>query len=300
MIDKETVLITGGSGFIGSYLTKHLENKGFEVRILSRTITKKGFYHWNPDMETIDESAFFGLDHIIHLAGASIADKKWTKKRKKVLIDSRVKSTSFLLSSLEKHKHSLSLKSIVCTSAIGFYGNRGDKLLTERDKVGDDFLAEVCQQWEHTTKKLAQYAPNFNIVRIGLVLAKDGGALPKMLMTKTLGVLNYFGNGQQYYSWIHIKDLVGIFTSLLHKNQNQEVYNAVAPNPIRNKAFIESIATTSKRAIVVPIPSWALRLIMGEMADVVLNSNNVSSAAIQQTGYQFVFPELKNALEDLL
>ena len=299
MDKNEIVLITGGSGLVGSHLRKDLEDQGFTVRILSRSKQGENSFYWNPGKKEIDHEVFGQLDHIIHLAGAGIADGRWTEKRKQTIIDSRVETGEFLAECLEYNRREMHLKSIVCASAVGYYGNRGEELLNETSEKGSDFMAEVCEKWEQSSKRLQHYAETFNIVRIGIVLSKDGGVLPKMLMTKKVGVLNYFGNGQQYYSWIHIEDVVRIFIFLMQHPTGQIVYNAVANQPLTNKAFIKTIADLGNQ-LVLPAPEIALKLAMGEMSAVVLNSNRVSNEAIEAEGYQFEYPKLKLALKTLL
>ncbi len=225
-------------------------------------------------------------------------DKKWSSERKKELIDSRVESAQMLYDALKRQK--VVLKSYVGASAVGFYGDQKERLIDENSTLGDDFLAEVCQKWEVVTNIL-RTENRFPVatIRIGIVLSSQGGALPQLDLPVKFGVGAYLGDGQQYYPWIHIDDVCQIIIYALFKPLN-DVYNAVAPHPVTNKALVKTIAKVKGRPFIpTPGPKFVLNLVMGEMAAVLLNSQNVSSKKIVAAGFTFQFPELEMALEDI-
>ena len=234
---KQSILIAGGSGLVGSRLIELLDKEKFDIHILSRSPkTREGItYHsWDFSTMSIDEDAV-KVDYIINLNGAGIADERWTNKRKQLLISSRVKSAELIQKALEKTNHRP--KAYLSASAVGFYGDRGNEELYETSPVGSGFMAECCQLWEQSAQKLKGLVDRLVINRIGIVLSTKGGALPKVLMTKSIGLYNYFGNGQQYYSWIHIDDLCKVFLSQMHDDTMKGIYNAVSPDPLTNKQF---------------------------------------------------------------
>lgn len=296
---KKSVLIAGGSGLVGSRLTKKLLDKGYEVRWLSRS-KKQGSvptFQWDTDKGHIDEDAFSGVNAIINLAGAGIADARWTGSRKKLLIESRTKTAALL----DKYitQLGLSLDIYINASAVGFYGDRGTDLMTEEDKAGTGFLAECCQAWESAAEKVQGDFPKA-ILRIGIVLSTKGGALEKMLLPLKMRTNTYFGDGDQYMSWIHIDDMCGIIAHLID-HPHSGIYNCVASHPLPNKVLVDEVAKgVGVKAIKVPAPAFALRLAMGEMADVVLESTRVSNSKVRQTGFTFEFQNVTNAVRNLL
>ena len=297
----ETVLIAGGSGMIGSELEKMLANKGYEVLILSRNRqlvqSKANYIHWDVSNGQIDERFNFA-DHLINLCGAGIADKRWTSKRKKTIISSRIEPLQLLINkSKEYNKH---FKSIISASAIGYYGDGGDELLKEDTPVQTkEFLSDVCVLWEDQAKLCESITSKLSIVRIGTVLGKGGGALAKMAMTIPYGVANFMGNGRQYMSWIHISDMCKMMIYLIEGNHSG-IFNAVAPQPIRNKEFTEILQKTiNPKSVLLPAPAIGLKLALGEMSRVVLNSSNVSSEKISASGFEFMFPDVESALSEI-
>lgn len=297
-----TVLIAGGTGLIGKHLSQLLIKKGYTVRHLSRKQDFSGqfpAFAWNVDTGMVDETAFEGVDHVINLAGTGIADKAWTKARKQLIIDSRVKSALLLKKQIEKNDWKP--QSYISSAAIGFYGNvPEDRWIGEDQLVGTGFLAESCDAWEGAIRMVKSTGVRTIALRIGLVLTLDGGALPKLLSPMRFGVAPYMGNGQQWYAWIHIEDLCRMFVAAIENENMKGVYNAVAPNPVRNKDFTRAIIKNWKsRALLVPAPAWALRFGLGEMADVVLSGARVSANRIMNTGFEFEYPYLENALQAL-
>jgi uncharacterized protein (TIGR01777 family) len=299
------VLITGGSGFIGKQITNLLQRNGYSVSILSRRGGNFGnleTFKWDPDAGTIDVSAFEDLFGIIHLAGASIADKKWSRQRKKEIMDSRVKSASLIFRSLEELDEKDRPKVFISASGIGYYGyDTGSILVDEASNPGDDFLATVCKEWELAADTFKELYIRVVKFRIGLVMSNAGGALPVMMRPVKFGVGAGLGRGDQYMSWIHIEDLARMFLKGLEDDDMDGNYNAVAPNPVTNKELMRTIAKELNKPFFLPnVPSFALKMVMGEMASMVTGGNKVSSDKIATTGFEFNFRKLEIALENLL
>ena len=296
-----TVLIGGGTGFVGGHLSRRLRRDGHEVRHLSRTRDLKAefpAYHWDLTAGSIDEAALRDVDYLINLAGAGIADKRWSDARKKVIIESRTKGNELLAATVER----LGLRPtlFVSAGAIGYYGDRGEEVMTEEAKPGEGFLSTSCIVWEQSVGAMEKLGVPTTIVRTGIVLHPEEGALEKMLLPLKFGTSTYFGDGQQYYSWIHIEDLIDIYAFIIER-QLTGVYNAVSPNPVRNKPFAAALGPAmGKNALVVPAPEFALKVALGEMSHTVLDSTFVSADKIQQAGYRFTYPELSQALAQLL
>ncbi len=295
------VLITGGSGLVGTYLTDLLLANDFEVCHLSRKPTgaeKVPTFQWNIDTGALDVKAL-QVDHIIHLAGAGVADSKWTEKRKQAIYNSRIDSTRLLAQALTKH--GLKLESFVCASAVGYYGSDTGAVLVDEDAPpANDFLAKVVVDWEAAAEELRAVSKEVTKIRIGVVLAKEGGALAKMKQPIQFGVGAPLGSGKQYVSWIHVRDLCAICLWAL-QNGKGGVYNAVAPNPVTNKELTRHIARTLKRPLLLPpVPGMVLKGLLGEMAGIVLGGNNVSSRKLVDSGFKFEFDTVEHALRDLL
>jgi uncharacterized protein len=298
-MEKKRVLITGGSGLVGSRLTELLFSNGFEVRWLSRNPGNMGdvkIYKWDIAAQTIDEAAFDGLYAVIHLAGAGVADKRWTDAYKKEIRDSRIQSTQLLFKYLQKFP----VPHFIGASAVGYYGNRGDELLKESSAAGDSFLAKVCIDWEAEMNRIAQIGCRVALIRIGIVLSTKGGALPVMDKPVRLAVGAYLGNGKQYMPWVHIEDLCRMFIHLVEQENLTGPFNGGAPEPLRNKDFIKSIAKALGRPFIpAPGPEFGLKIVLGEQADMVLMSNRTSAERILSTGFQFQFTDAVSALQDL-
>ena len=294
------VLIAGGTGLIGSHLSIQLLNAGYEVELLSRkagTYNGINAYKWSVDDKEIFHPELDKIDVVINLAGAGIADKKWTKERKKVIIQSRVNAAR----TFEKYMQEGKLKPEVylSASAVGYYGDRGEEELTEDLEPGDDFLAQTTIEWEKAADLMNPFTRVVK-VRIGIVLSSKGGALPEMANPQRFGVGALLGGGKQYMPWVHIDDIAGMILFLLSNEKATGVFNAVSPNPVTQKEMVSAIAKGMGRpAIKIPAPGFALKLAMGEMAALVLNSNKVVPERIQNLGYQFNFTDASNALRDL-
>lgn len=300
-----TVLISGGSGLIGRHLCKKLKEKGYNVAILSRTKQHNNnsdiqIYTWNLDKKEIEKKALETADYIIHLAGANIWDKRWTTKRKQLIIDSRVKTGQLIFDKIKENKHKL--KAFISASAVGYYGAiTSDKIFSETDPPADDFLGETCRQWEQSADRFEELGVRTVKIRTAPVLTKQGGALAKMITPVKMGIGSAIGNGKQYLPWIHINDLCGIYIKAIEDMQMNGAFNAVAPDHRVNEDFIRTLARVLKKPFWFPnIPAIAMKIIFGRMSEVVLKGSRVSSDKIRKAGYTFQFPDLESALTDLV
>ena len=294
----EKVLITGGSGLIGRRLSFLLKSRGYEVRILSRSNNPKNNYKtfvWNVSEQYINDSAFEGLNHIIHLAGAGIADKRWSEKRKKEIIASRVASTNLLYNSVKRLK--TPLNSFISASATGYYGAvTSETIFEEKDKPAKDFLGKVCSLWEDSIFQFNQIKIRTVALRTGIVLSKDGGALKKM---KT-PIITALGNGKQYMPWIHIDDLCELYIKAIEDEQFKGAFNAVSPEHISNLSFSKKISKIFNYPfLALGAPSLILQIVFGEMSTIILNGSRISANKIKQAGFKFKFENLEKALKNL-
>jgi uncharacterized protein (TIGR01777 family) len=299
----ETVLISGGRGLIGNLLSEKLKEKGYEVALLSRKKkTNPGFtiYTWDLNKNEIEQEAIKRCNYIIHLAGANISSKRWSKKRKQLIIDSRVKSAHLLFDKISASGNHL--KAFISSSAIGYYGAiTSDRIFTESDPPGHDFLAETCRLWEEAADKFKDIGIRTVKIRSGVALSTQGGALPKILAPVEIGLGSAIGNGKQYMPWIHIDDLCEIYIKALEDSKMEGAYNAVAPDDKTNKEFTLTLAHVLKEPFWFPnTPVFSLKLIFGEMADTITKGSRVSSKKVMAAGFKFKFPDLGNALVDLL
>ena len=294
------VILAGGTGMIGSHLIDALASEGADTALLSRsTKMYKGLkaYQWSTEDGTIDPEALEGVDYIVNLAGAGIADKRWTESRKKVIVESRIKSAELLKRELVKK--GIKPLGYLSASAVGYYGDRGDEQLTESSGPGDDFIAETVVQWENAADTLAELMPVIK-VRWGIVLSTKGGALPKMAGPQGFGIGAILGSGKQYYPWIHIDDVARVIIFLLKRENFSGVVNGVAPTPVTQREFVDAIERGMKKpALKVPAPAFAIRMGMGEMASVVLNSHRVVPKKLKEMGYEFKFTDPAEAMRDL-
>ena len=241
-----------------------------------------------------------GVTHVINLTGAGVADGRWTTARKKKIIDSRMQSTLLLQEMITKTK---TVKTFIAGTAVGYYGSRGDEWLTEEHDPGTGFLADVVKLWEDSidAQQLAREGVRVSIIRTGIVLATTGGALPKMILPLKGLISPYFGQGQQWYSWIHLQDICRIFLHCLQSSDCKGIYNGVAPQPSQQKNFAQAlIKASNKPALLIPSPTFGIKLALGEMSATVLDSTRCTSSKIEQSGFEFQFAQLDEALEDLL
>ncbi len=305
----ETVLITGGTGLIGKALSAALVEKGYRVIILTRNVEERSatgkelsYAEWDIVKQFIDPKAIETADHIIHLAGAGIADKRWTKKRKQEIINSRVDSSKLIAGSLQKISNKI--KTVVSASAIGWYGPDpsvpNPNPFTENDPPYNDFLGTVCQQWEESISPVKELGKRLVIVRTAPVLSKEGGVVGKFKTPLRFGMATILGNGKQVMSWIHIDDLVNIYIAAIENKAISGVYNAVAPDHVTNKELVMQLARSRQRFFIpIHIPSFVLKMIAGELSVEVLKSCTVSTDKIRSTGFEFRFPVIGDALNSL-
>ena len=293
------IVVSGASGLIGTQLVAKLSSSGHEVVRLVRRSPKAGEIQWNPKSGTLDAAALEGTDAVIHLSGAGIGDKRWTDGYRKEILDSRTDTTALLAKTIA----SLSRKPSVFLSgsAIGIYGARNDEQLTEVSTHGTGFLAEVCEQWEAAAKPAVDTGVRTVYLRTGIVLSPKGGALKKLLPLFKLGVGGKFGNGKQWQSWISIDDEIGAIEYLLTANVSGAV-NLTAPNPVTNAEFTKVLASVLKRPAIVPVPTFAPKILLGgELADALLfTGQRVIPAALNASGYVFKHTTLESALRSLL
>ncbi|HOY05114.1 MAG TPA: TIGR01777 family oxidoreductase [Saprospiraceae bacterium] len=292
-------LLAGGTGFIGTRLADMLLQQGHVVRLLTRQPKGAGQFAWDVEKGTIDRKALEGVDYVVNLAGAGIADKRWTEARKREIVDSRVKSTHMLAEAVKQSGHQP--QAWVSASAIGYYGNSGEQKMHETDAPVDrSFMVDCCEQWEQAVDEIAALGIRTVKLRLGVVLEKGGGALDEFVKPLRFGLGTYFGNGQAWYSWIHRDDVCRAFIWALETPDVDGVFNLVAPYPIRNKALVKAIAHARRRpAVFLPVPSFALRLLFGEMSATILNSNLIASEKIEQAGFIFQYPDTDKALESI-
>lgn len=299
----KNVLITGGTGMVGTALTKKLQAAGYSVSYLSRSLNKNAdinIYKWDVNQKSIDENAIINADYIIHLAGTNIGDKKWTAKVKKEIILSRKESTQLLYESIKKHNPKL--KAFISTSAVGYYGiKESEHTFTEEDSAGKDFLAGVCVKWEENVSKISALGIRTAIIRTGVVLSKTGGALEQMAMPVKFGAGAALGSGKQYIPWIHIEDICAVYLKAIQDEEMHGIYNGVGTQHINNKDFTKTIAKVLNRPFFLPnIPSFVIKTALGERAVIALKGNKVSAEKLLKSGFSFKYEILEKALEDLL
>ena len=305
----ETVLITGGTGMIGKALTQALIERGFDVIILTRnpndkqkTINDKLSYAaWDVKNQTLDKNAFAKADYIIHLAGANFADKRWNSKVKQEIVSSRVDSAKLLIESLKTIPNEV--KTVISASGISWYGadnNKVSKPFSEDDPPADDFMAQTCKQWEAAIEPASFLGKRLIKFRIGPVLSTDGGAYFEFRNPVKFGLAGIIGNGKQIISWIHIDDLVRAILFAMETAQMEGVYNAVSPEPVSNRRMILEIAkNTEKFYLPIHAPSFALKVVFGEMINEIIKSTTVNSAKLQQAGFIFQYTDLRSAILQL-
>ena len=291
-------LISGGSGLIGSALVPSLQSHGYEVtRLVRRKAGGPNELQWDPT-GPISPGLVSEFDAVIHLSGENVAGR-WTEQKKCRIRESRIFTTDFLALALAKTERKPG--TFICASAIGYYGNRGDEVLTEDSLSGEGFLPEVCREWEFATGPAADAGVRVVNLRTGIVLSREGGALKQMLLPFRLGLGGRIGDGQQWWSWIHVDDLVSAVHHILQNESLRGPVNMTAPNPATNAEFTRTLAEALKRPARLPVPAFALRLLFGELADEgLLASARVMPERLTQSGFHFRFSELKTALIDLL
>jgi hypothetical protein len=311
-------MITGGTGLIGSALTKLLINNGYNVVILSRNPLKTAQEHeyegrigafrsagnvyysrWDIEKQYIDPAALANTDHIIHLAGAGVADKRWTASRKKEILESRTQSSALLVKALRDLPHKV--KDVISSSAIGWYGPDKGTPFVETDPAAPDFLGKTCLAWENSISPVEDLGIRLVKLRTGIVLSHKGGALKEFRKPMRMGVAAIMGSGKQMVSWIHVDDLCRLFLYAMEETSMRGVYNAVAPVPVSNGELTRTLSEhiTKGRALPVNVPVPVLNIMLGEMSVEVLKSATVSSEKVQQAGFTFFYPTVQNAIRYL-
>ena len=303
----DTVIITGGTGLIGNALSKFLLSRGYQVIILTRNpkahrSSSPGISYaaWNIDEQSANEEAFKKAKYLIHLAGAGVADKSWTEKRKKEIVESRTKSSALLIKAMGSIPNEI--VSVVSASAIGWYKQNMSHPAVETDPPADDFLGETCVAWENSIKPIEELGKKLVILRTGIVLSNEGGAFPAFKKPIQYGIAGILGNGKQIISWIHIEDLCRLYMEAMINISWSGIYNAVAPNPVNNRNFTTELAKRIKGNffIPMPVPNFILRFILGERSEEVLKSSNISAGKLKQQGFQFIYPTIDTAFTDLI
>jgi len=300
----ETVCITGGTGLIGSSLMRILKLSAYRVLVLSREKSDDPdsiLRYWDIEKGIIDPVAVDNADHYVHLAGASVGEGRWTDQKKKEIQDSRIKSTRLLYDTIKGSKRKP--KTFISASAIGVYGHDTGGVLIDEDraKPGDDFLATVTREWEEEVNKIRELGVRVVILRIGVVLSYFGGAVPKFMKLTKLGLSSPVGSGEQYISWVHLDDLIDLIKYCIEYPRIEGTFNAVAPNPVTNKEFTKTMAHIMDKPSFLPnVPAFALKMMLGEKASIILGGNKVSSKKIIDAGFKFKFDKVDDALYNII
>lgn len=305
------VLISGGSGLIGSHLTRHLIERGYEIIILTREKNKSSdnpkisYSQWNVKNKKIDAEVVKKAEHIVHLAGAGVMDKKWTDDYKKTIIDSRVKSAELIINCLKETGHQL--KTFVSASAIGWYGKDSNPLIRKEGFVetgppSNDFLGETCVLWEAASNPVTALGARLVKLRTGIVLSNNGGAFKEYKSPLNFGVASILANGNQIVSWIHIDDLCRMYCEAIENSFLNGSYNAVAPEPVSQKTLILKLGEKIKKKFFIPVhvPAFILKLIFGKRSVEILKSCTVSNKKIKAAGFTFLYPSIDSALDELV
>lgn len=295
------MLIGGGSGLIGSRLTRLLLKKGYQVAWLSRSGDHKTsfrVYHWDVEAGKIEQEAIARADHVINLAGAGIASKSWSEERKMHLINSRVKSNLLLQQTAKKM--AVPLKTFISASAAGYYGHRDDEILTEESPPSDDFLGRCCRKWEQAADTFTELGVRTVKIRTGIVLSTEGGALPSIEKPVKMGLGAPLGKGDQWVSWIHLDDVCRMYIHAIEHTAMNGSYNAAAPHPVSNATLTRTLASTLKKPLWLPnVPAFTIKAMIGQRAHLVLDSARLSDRKILQSGFKFRYPTLEEAFGDL-
>lgn len=293
------ILMTGSNGLVGSYLWPRFIANGHQVkRLVRREPASDNEYYWDPDT-TLDATSLKGVDCVVHLAGESLAEGRWTAEKKARIRDSRVKGTQLLCETIADLPNAP--KIFVCASAIGYYGDRGEEILTEESSAGTGFLPDVCKEWEEATNIAKQKGLRVANLRFGLILSSHGGALKKMLPPFRMGLGGKVGSGDQYYSWIAIDDVAGVIDQILKQETLEGPINIVSPNPVRNSEFTKALGKVLRRPTIFPIPAFAARKAFGEMADaLLLASVRVHPEKLLSNNYIFRYPEIEGAFDHVI
>ena len=293
------VLVTGATGLVGSALIPFLTTGGHRVTRMGRSQAGEGAVRWDPEEGVLNGADLEGFDAVVHLAGENIAGGRWTAAQKARIRDSRVKGTGLLCETLARLDRPP--KTLVCASAIGYYGDRGEEALTEASAPGEGFLPEVCRAWEGATEPAVRKGIRVVNLRFGVVLSAEGGALAKMLFPFRMGAGGVLGSGRQYMSWIALDDAAGVIHHALVTDALRGPANAVSPQPVTNREYTKMLGRGLRRPTIFPMPAFAARMAFGEMADaLLLSSQRVVPRRLEETGYIFRLPDLEGALRHVL
>ncbi|HWB09242.1 MAG TPA: TIGR01777 family oxidoreductase [Pirellulales bacterium] len=293
-------LVTGASGFIGKHLLKRLGEAVVATRSANRFSGPAGVrvHQWDPMSGPLPTEALRDVDVVFHLAGEPVASGRWTAKKKTRIRDSRRVGTANLVRGLAAADPRPRV--LVCSSAVGYYGDRRDEILDEGSAPGDDFLAEVCRLWELAASEAKRLGVRVVSARTGIVLGRDGGALAKMLLPFKLGLGGRLGSGRQWMPWIHVEDMIGLLLHAATQDEIEGPMNVTAPHPVTNREFTGALAATLRRPAVLPVPGTILKLVAGEFAEVLLSSQRAVPQVALRTGFAFQYPDLQPALEQIL
>lgn len=295
------ILITGGTGFIGHALTQHLTRQGHAVTVLSRNPDRVAAI-CGPGVNALGDlkqlQAEDAYQVIINLAGEPIFDARWTEARKKLMRDSRIDLTEQLVDSIKRMAVKPDL--LISGSAVGYYGDQGNTILTEQSEPHPDFSHRLCADWEQAAQKAGQFGVRVCLIRTGLVIAEGGGLLKRMLLPFRLGLGGRLGSGKQWMSWIHREDWIAIVQAMINDGAMQGAYNATAPNPVTNREFTQTLAYCLNRPALLPVPARLLKTLLGEMSELVLGSQRVMPERLLAQGFEFQYPDLVSALKQAL
>jgi uncharacterized protein (TIGR01777 family) len=298
-----SVLISGGSGLIGRYLTSILVAEGFKVSLLSRQAKRSGelrSWRWDPEKGYLDPAAFEGIDFLIHLAGANIGERNWSFYRRREIISSRVDSANLLFRTVRENNYKLN--AFICASAVGYYGSMtSERIYSEEDPPSNDFLGRTCRLMEEAADQFAGIGIRTVKIRSGVVLANGEGALARLMKPAKLGLVVRLGSGKQYFPWIHIDDLCRIYLKAIKDNNMNGAYNAVAPGHISHGDFVMLMAAFMRRPVILPpVPGWIIKTTMGEMSDIVLKGSRISPEKIIGLGFSFRHKSAADALKNII
>lgn len=298
---KKNVVITGGTGLVGKTLTELLICKDYNVTVLTRNknlnSSKINYSYWDVTNNIIDASVICSANFIVHLAGEGIADKRWTKQRKSDILKSRTEPLKLIFDVLSNNSHQL--EALISASGVGYYGAiTSNQIFSENDAPNKDFLGKTCSLWEEAVNHFSKLNVRTVQLRTGIVLSNKGGALPKMIAPFKFGLGCPLGTGKQYMPWIHLDDLCNLYLFAIENNQLQGAYNAAIEDDTTNESFSKSVVKILGKRILLPnIPAFVLKILLGEMADIVLYGSRVSNAKIKTTGFKFIFEDLEKCLQ---